>query len=128
MGTEFRYQAPDGNEYSSYEMFERLINGTDPVEGLKTYDQLPDDYKVALNLDAAERPPVFSSFDSKTKREALEDLKQIMIAQARVEFLTGTRSVVMPDGSVNEVPVELAAPADMQEEYQKYITKNPTRS
>ena len=128
MGTEFRYQAPDGNEYSSYEMFERLINGTDTVEGLQTYDQLPDDYKVALNLDAAERPPVFSSFDSKTKREALEDLKQEMIAQARVEFLTGTRSVVMPDGSVNEVPVELAAPADMQEEYQKYMIKKPARS
>jgi hypothetical protein len=71
---------------------------------------------------------VFSSFDSKTKREALEDLKQEMIAQARVEFLTGTRSVVMPDGSVNEVPVELAAPADMQEEYQKYIIKKPARS
>jgi hypothetical protein len=127
MGTEYRYQAPDGNEYSSYEMFERLINGTDTVDET-TYDKLPDDYKVALNLDAAERPPVFSSFDSKTKREALEDLKQEMIAQARVEFLTGTRSVVMPDGSVNEVPVELAAPADMQEEYQKYITKNPARS
>jgi hypothetical protein len=51
-----------------------------------------------------------------------------MIAQARVEFLSGTRSVRMPDGSIDEVPAKFAAPADMQEEYQNYKTKLKERS
>ena len=71
---------------------------------------------------------MFSNIDSLTKREALEDLKQEMIAQARVEFLSGTRSVRMPDGSIDEVPAKFAAPADMQEEYQNYVTKLQERS
>ena len=131
LGTEYKHQTFDENgnpvEYSVYEMFDRLISGKQTVDNT-TYDKLPDDYKVALNLNAIQRPPVFSNIDSLTKREALEDLKQEMIAQARVEFLKGTRSVRMPDGSIDEVPAKFAAPADMQEEYQNYVTKLQERS
>jgi hypothetical protein len=131
LGSEYRHQTFDENgnpvEYSMYEMFDRLISGKQTVDDT-TYDKLPDDYKVALNLNAIQRPPVFSNIDSLTKREALENLKQEMIAQARVEFLSGTRSVQMTDGSIDEVPAKFAAPADMQEEYQNYLIKLQERS
>ncbi|MHA2402315.1 MAG: hypothetical protein ACXADH_04925 [Candidatus Kariarchaeaceae archaeon] len=134
LGTEYKHQTSDdkGNpvEYSVYEMFDRLIKGEIKIKAAKglTYDQLPDDYQTALDITATDRKPVFSNEILISKRKALQNLTQQMVARARVEFLKGERQIVQPDGSIDEVPIKFAAPADMQEEYQKYITKKPARS